>query len=104
MYNVLKINTTKHRSLLIILAVIFLLTIGYIYGFERLLLGFAIIVALVFWGGLIFAFAHDFEFGWKTTALLVVVWLMFIISSVENDSYVEEGCIQAYDIRGSYCE
>lgn len=97
-------NTKKHRSLLIFLTIFFLLSIGYIYGFERLFLGFAIIVALIFWGGLIFAIAHDFDLGWKATALIVIVWLMFIFSAAENNNYSDEECSRSYDLRGSYCE
>ncbi len=86
------------------MTIFFLLSIGYIYGFERLFLGFAIIVTLAFWGGLIFAFAHDFELGWKTTALIVIVWLMFILGRAENNNYSDEECSQSFDLRGAYCE
>lgn len=107
-YRVLKdrliTNTKKHRALLIFLVIFFLLSIGYTYGFERLFIGFVIIVALIFWGGVIFAIAHDFDLGWKTTVLIVIVWLMFIFIAVEKNNNSDEECSRSYDLRGSYCE
>jgi hypothetical protein len=93
-------SAKKSRFLLAFLAVFFMLSIGYVYGFEHLFLGGAI---LIFCGVLVFTFAHDLKLSWKETALIMIVWLMFILGSAKNNE-IDEECSQSYDLRGSYCE
>lgn len=94
------VSTKKSRFFLAFLAVLFMLSIGYVYGFEHLFLGGAI---LIFCGVLVFTFAHDLKLSWKETVLIMIVWLMFILGSAKNNE-IDDECSQSYDLRGSYCE